>query len=152
MNSFIEFAIENTLNSVNISEGGYNEAPTSIGSVADQLWDVDEPDRFAKLALRYPEILTYDEQLLWKLVRETSGLWRGQYDNKENWTWKVIEAMLIFERLREYWQVLKDIARGDALKTQLPVWIWDRHRPVEPNPTPLFDPDDVPPPDEDIPF
>jgi hypothetical protein len=157
LNSFIEFAIENTLNSINIDEGGYNEAPTTFGSAADQLWDVDGPDRFAKLGLRYPELLTYEEQVLWKLLVEMPGLWKGQYDKNDNWNWKPIEAMLIFGRLREHWELLRKIARKEAVKTDLPVWIWSRHKPsnsdvdaAQPNPNP--DGDIPPMDDEDIPF
>jgi hypothetical protein len=156
LNSFIEFAIENTLNSINIDEGGFNEAPSTFGSVADQLWDVDGPDRFAKLGLRYPELLTYDEQVLWKLIREMPGLWRGQYDKKDNWNWKPVEDALIFERLRDYWDELKKIASGEMLKAELPGWIRNRHRPLgesgggaQANPD---DDDAAPMDDEDIPF
>jgi hypothetical protein len=31
------------------------------------LWDVDEAERFAKLALGYPHLLTHEEQVRWKL-------------------------------------------------------------------------------------
>ncbi len=152
LNSFIEYAIETTLNNVNIYEGGYNEAPVSISSVADQLWDVDESDRFAKLALRYPELLSYDQQILWKLIREMPGMWRGHYDNRNEWSWKVVEATLIFERLREHWQILQEIARGEALKTQLPKWIWSRRK-LDTEPDLPDNPFEAPPmDDEDIPF
>src|SRR3984893_10930000 len=67
LSSFIEWAIEESLKSIHLSEDEYS---TSAASVAAELWDVDEPDRFAKLALRYPDMLTHDEQILWKLVRE----------------------------------------------------------------------------------
>jgi len=129
ISSFIEFAIESTLHNVNIVEGGYNEAPMSIGSIADQLWDVYEPDRFLKLAIRHPEILTYAEQILWKQIRETPGLWRGRYDSNNEWVWKIAEDALMYDRVRLHWDVLKKIARGEASKTQLPVWIWDKRKP-----------------------
>jgi len=148
LNSFIEFAIESTLNNVNIDDGGYNEAPTSIGSVADRLWDVDEPDRFAKLAFRYPELLTYDEQVIWKSIRETPGLWRGHYDKNDDWVWKLDETSMIFDRLREHWELLQKIAHGEALKTELPVWIWNRRK-LSNLQAAQPDPDDLPPMDDD---
>jgi hypothetical protein len=156
LNSFIEFAIENTLNSVNIDEGGYNEAPTTFGRVADQLWDVDGCDRFAKLGLRFPELFTYEEQVLWKVLREMPGLWRGRYDKYDNWYWETTETTLNFGRLREHWDLLKKIGRGEADKTELPAQIWDRHKHTSTEPDaaqPRPNPDDVAPiDDEDIPF
>src|SRR5438874_590017 len=61
LSSFIEFAIESTLYNVNISEGGFGEAPISVANAADLLWDVDEPERFVKLAIHYADVLTYPE-------------------------------------------------------------------------------------------
>ena len=49
----------------------------TIGSESEYLWDVDDADRFAKLALRYPHLLTHEEQVRWKLIRETVMLWSG---------------------------------------------------------------------------
>lgn len=156
LNSFIEFAIESTLNIVNVDEGGYNEAPITFGSIADELWDVDGPDRFAKLGLRYPELLNYDEQVLWKLIREMPGLWRGRYDKHDNWYWEVTKATLNFGRLREHWDLLRKIARKEAHKTDLPIWIWSGRKPTSAEldaAQPRPNPDDVQPmDDEDIPF
>src|ERR1700730_13854709 len=69
LSSFIEWAIEENLKSIHF-HGAEDELSASAASVAAELWDVDEPDRFAKLALHYPDMLTYEEQILWKLIRE----------------------------------------------------------------------------------
>ena len=42
----------------------------TLKDVANALWDVDETDRFVKLALHYPDLLGHEEQRLWKLIRE----------------------------------------------------------------------------------
>jgi hypothetical protein len=131
LSSFIEFAVERTLGEVNFSEGSDNEAPTSIESVGDQLWDVDEPDRFVKLAFRYPEILTYAEQILWKLIREMPGLWAGKYDERNEWTWKTNKESLAFEAVREHWATLKKVARSEMERTKLPAWLRDKRKSAE---------------------
>jgi hypothetical protein len=84
--------------------------------VAATLWDVSEADRFARLALRYPDLLTHSEQILWKLIRENAYLWKGRPDEAGDRT----EANLIWERLREKWDLFNAVARGDEPKSKLP--------------------------------
>lgn len=95
LSSFIEWAIEDALGRVQISEGSgnYNDPGLSVGEEANRLWDVDDADRFAKLAIRYPELLTHEEQVLWKLIRENGALWRGSWrgaDGTFHWNLSLI--------------------------------------------------------------
>ena len=68
VSSFIEWAIENVLNKV-ILKGN-----ADLQGFSYILWDPTEADRFAKLAIYFPEFLTYDEQVLWKLIFECKTL------------------------------------------------------------------------------
>lgn len=123
LSSFIEWAVEQTLRGVylrhsdNAFEGG------DLASEAESLWDVDEADRFAKLAMRYPELLNHEEQKRWKLIRENGWLWRGRHQGAANkWTWEIKEADFCFDRLREKWDLFCAVARGDSPPTALPTW------------------------------
>src|SRR5262249_44815579 len=69
LSSFIEWAVAQQPGQVKLNDH-------SIAEEANQLWDVDEADRFAKLAFRHPELLTHSEQVLWKLIQGTMTLWR----------------------------------------------------------------------------
>ncbi len=134
VSSFIEWAVEESLNRVVIDEdktfGGQNDK--SIADVAAYLWDVDDPDRFAKLAIRYPDMLTHEEQTLWKLVRENGLLWKGRHDKTSGeWIWRVEEDSLIFERLREHWEVFSAVAKGETEKASLPTWVKNKPDPFE---------------------
>lgn len=120
LSSFIEWAIEDSLNRVYPREGNGNYQ-TSLADEAGYLWDVDDSDRFAKLALRYPDMLTHDEQVVWKLIRENGYLWRGNYSTGE-WSWQVEERSLVFERLRENWEQFCAVAKGEADRSTLPTW------------------------------
>lgn len=73
-----------------------------MSDVASQLWDVDEADQFVKLALRFPDLLTHDEQKLWKLIRETEDLWivKIRLSTREEF-WTFDDESFRFERLRE---------------------------------------------------
>jgi hypothetical protein len=113
LSSFIEWVIEESLNSINLENA---EGSRNIASQSAELWDVDEPDRFAKLAIRYPEMLTHDEQVLWKLVRDNNAMWYR--DDNENWSRE--ESLLNFERLRQHWSNFKKVAQGDLPKSTLP--------------------------------
>ena len=91
----------------------------TIADEASKLWDVDEADRFAMLAISYPEMLTHDEQVVWKLVRENAFIWKGiNIDDK--WSWIVKTENISLERLREHWSKFIAVARGEADKSLLP--------------------------------
>jgi hypothetical protein len=67
LSSFIEWAIEQSLADVKLTE------TSTVADEAPSLWDVDECDRFVKLALRDESLLNYREQLLWKRIQEHEG-------------------------------------------------------------------------------
>ncbi len=125
--SYIEWAIENSFT-------------TSLWDDTFELWDVDEPDRFVKLALKYPYLLTYEEEILWKLIKENGYLWKGRYNAQSEWSWTVQNQSFIYKRLRENWETFKAVASGDEDEDQLPTW--EEKKQADP---PSFD-------DEDIPF
>src|ERR1700674_1192834 len=62
LSSFIEWAIEDTLHRVKLREGDERDgnSGTTVADDAEGLWDVDDAERFARLAFRYPELLTHE--------------------------------------------------------------------------------------------
>lgn len=143
LSSYVEWAIEDSLSRTNL----YSNGDTSLADEAPALWDVDEADRFAKLALRHPDLLTHEEQVRWKLVRENGYLWKGHYGKfNRKWTWAVEEDGLIFERLRTHWSAFCAAAESGQTD-ELPTWNRDQPTPAKPKPTSGFD--DM---DDDIPF
>lgn len=126
LSSYVEWAIDQSLQSILLEErdpGDSFSRSISIADVAAHLWDVDEPDRFVKLALRYPDLLTHDEQVIWKLVRENGSIWKGHHHRTTGeWTWVPSEESLSRERLRESWDKFRAVAEGKADKSTLPSW------------------------------
>ena len=155
VSSFIEWAIERTLDEIVLGERYDEEAgvyEVNLGNQSELLWDTDEADRLAKLGLHYPELLTHDEQVLWKLIRENGYLWKGKYDESGKWQWKLGIRSLIFQRLREHWDEFKQVASGDADKSILPTWI-ERESTPAPSKKDIEEMDFTPPlEDEDIPL
>jgi hypothetical protein len=98
------------------------ESSSCIKEVASTLWDVDEADRFVKLAFRYPELLTHDEQILWKLIRENGYVWRGRFNPERQWTWTVAEGSLVHENLRKHWDDFNLAASREDGAAYLPTW------------------------------
>lgn len=132
LSSYIEWAIEASLERVNLSESGWGDGATTISDMSASLWDVEEADRFAKLALRYPDLLTHHEQVIWKLLRECGYFWRGHYDKRDEWTWDPTQESLVWERLRQWWLVINGIANGSMNKASMPSWAQKRVARKEP--------------------
>ena len=123
LSSYVEWAIEASLDN-NVLKPDFNGRGASIMDDAEYLWDVDEADRFAKLALRYPRLLSHEEQVRWKLIRECGYLWRGKYGPSpaQEWRWQVVEDSFCFDRLRDKWELFCAVANGDKPASELPTW------------------------------
>jgi hypothetical protein len=76
LSSYIEWAVENSLRDVKLYEGtGYNnDDSVTLEQEAAALWDVDEAERFIRLAISYPELLTHEEQERWKMLMDSDLL------------------------------------------------------------------------------
>lgn len=124
LSGYIEWMLERSLEQVSLYEGGSDDESVSVADAErlHKLWDVDEADRVIKLALHHPELLTYEEQLIWKLVRENGFIWRGHY-HKGEWAWIVQEKSLIWDRLRKHWHIFKKVAAGGEAFAELPKWL-----------------------------
>lgn len=128
LSSYVEWAIKASLDTEVVRP---TNTPSNvgtdhtIGNEAEYLWDVDDADRFAKLALRYSHLLTHDEQVLWKLIRECGYLWRGSYGPPpaQEWKWRVVEDSFLFDRLRDKWELFGAVANGDKPASDLPTWV-----------------------------
>lgn len=119
LSSYIEWAVEDSLHSTVMTtkpEGG----DLSVAAVNGRtpLWDVDEVDRFVILASNFPNLLTHDEQRLWKLVQETWAVLHPVQDADS--------PMIGFrvnledaELLRKHWRLFKDAADGQVPATTL---------------------------------
>jgi hypothetical protein len=100
----------------------------------DNIWDVEEADRLVKLALTYPNLLTYEEQKIWKIITENATYWLGRFvpNNKgdeEEWIWPIEKEGVVFDRIRDDFNQIKEVANGFAEKSTLPDW--DKVRKLE---------------------
>ena len=124
LSSYIESALLDSIEGESIRpawlKSGTHVSDHTIGSESDYLWDVDEADRFSRLAIRYPSLLTHDEQILWKLIRESDFLWRGRGKGTAETDEATLLASIKFDQLRQHWELLKAVAAGDRNVSDLP--------------------------------
>lgn len=68
LSSLIEWALQRAVPDVMVTTK--DGRPISAAEVAETIWDTEEADRFVKLATQFPELLTYDQQRLWRAMRD----------------------------------------------------------------------------------
>ncbi len=129
VSSFIEWILERGLEDFHLftpDDSTRYDHHVSLNGVVSDVWDIDEVDRFTALARCYPELLTPDEETLWKLIREFYGLERDLGDHP--FAERLREDRWILPHLRKHWETFRQAADGEADLAGLPPWA----RPVKP--------------------
>lgn len=84
-----------------------------------QLWDIEESDRFILMALIRPDLLTFEEEHLFKLIRE-SAWYEYMQINTEALPSSEAQQKLK-EQLREHFPTFKKISIGELSLDNLPI-------------------------------
>ena len=87
---------------------GYNnDRDESVADEAEHLWDVDEAERFMRLAIYYPDLLSHQEQEIWKLVHDSHLLMPAlsRENGRLQWNHTVL-AEEVFPAIRRRWPEL----------------------------------------------
>jgi predicted transcriptional regulator len=112
ISSFIEWAVEQAIERVEITAGDMSNRGETIIDALARTWDVEEPDRIVKLAVYYPQLLSYEEEQIWKLISECAHFWVGGVKPKAGNPDDLISG-LYFDRVRARWETLNDVITGD---------------------------------------
>lgn len=107
---FIEWAIGESLKKIELSYDSDTDVHFTLDSESEWLWDVDEADRFIKLAGSYPNLLTHVEQILYKLIIENGFLFEYK-----GGALQTVEK----QKLRKYWNDLKSVVNEDMSLSDL---------------------------------
>lgn len=113
--NFIEWTIEQTLEKVYLKEPGVDDPGETVISSSAKLWALDESDRLIHIAENYPELLTYDEQLIWRVINEHSVFNKSIKDISKFKEGNAIEHRLV----RECWAEIKAYALGTGTVDEL---------------------------------
>jgi hypothetical protein len=73
LTSVVEWAVIRAINDA--LEGLVEKSGDQVVNILDQTWDPEEADRFVKLARGYPALLRFEEDRMWKAIREDPKLW-----------------------------------------------------------------------------
>lgn len=106
LSSFVEWAVQQSFKSVEMYHGvGYNnDDSVFLSDMEAKLWDVDQSERFVRLAILYPDLLTHEEQERWKMLTDSQLLSLAMQRNNGNrsWDWAKLEDV-VFPVLRRAW-------------------------------------------------
>jgi hypothetical protein len=109
LSSFIEWAVQQSFGEVELYHGTGYQGDDSImlKEMEQKLWDVDESERFVRLAIHCPELLTHEEQERWKLLSDSQLLSPAMSRNNGDrvWNWAKLEDV-VFPVLRRAWNSL----------------------------------------------
>jgi len=78
LSSFIEWAVDQAVKDVVISKEG-----ESAEDIANKVWALNEADRFVGLASWHSELLSYDEECLWKLIIDKQLIWDNTFSKNK---------------------------------------------------------------------
>lgn len=117
--NFIEWAIEQSLDSVNISRLG--NKVSNVADEAEKLWALDEPERLVKLASSYPDLLTYDEQLIYRVLKEYSAPNKVKHKNTSDFfvSKGYFNDALELDLIRKCWTEIKAFALDPSTENAL---------------------------------
>jgi len=121
LSNCIEWAIAESMKQVYLPKDHDNlQANISISDMSNELWDIKAPDRFVKLAFKFPELLTLEEQVLLEIIRGSEDLWSNDCELEEGSEnegllkerWLINGKYLLINLLRKNWDALnKNMAR-----------------------------------------
>ena len=126
--NFIEWALDEALVKVKLVESGDfdGQYDRSVLDEANKLWDLEPSDRLIKLAESYPDLLTYEEQLIWKAIFEiTAGDSYKDDAGKYQWIgYDFVDGEGKNKRadrvtVKECWPTLVAYAEGNATESEV---------------------------------
>jgi hypothetical protein len=119
--SFIEAMLDQKVHETRLNPRGSEE---TIGSLANELWHVDDYKRLIAIAERAPHLMTLEEQQIWAVIEDADYFWYGR--------WQFLSEEEIFyhgadfqphpiqERIRDLWSVILKVASGEEDREILP--------------------------------
>lgn len=115
--NFVEWAIEQALNTTYIVDpNDFNNNGVTIADSSSTLWALDEADRLIKLAFKYPDLLTYDEQLIWRVICDHSAY---NKETKRICRFKDNEEGVSMDLVRDCWREIKAYALDSGAMEEL---------------------------------
>jgi len=89
--------------------------------MSNELWDIEDSDRFVKLAFKFPELLTLEEQVLLEIICRSEYLWsndgeleKGSKNEDLLKERRLIDGKyLLMNLLRKHWDTYNAVVSGE---------------------------------------
>jgi len=131
LSSLIEWTIEQSLKDIFVGEVIADETGNKVTVNAleamSNVWDIYEPERFVKFAEKFPDLLNYREEILWKTICDNSRFWSyldsrwiEKFDKHFDFKWDTTINNLAKDELNKYWDTLNEIADGKLSEDSIP--------------------------------
>ncbi len=114
LSSYIEWAIEQSLQNIKI------DGIATAFSAMNDVWHVEEADKFINFAFKFPELLNYDEERLWQLIIEHEYFWRCLKRSNGHISYGCWTSTILHFRVREQWETLHEIIEGTRNEDEIP--------------------------------
>ena len=79
------------------------------------VWDAAEVDRFAKVAMIYPYLLSHEEQILWRSAVENKTLWKKRTDLSGNYKEELNLTNFKFIEFRKHWGTYSNTVKNKPI-------------------------------------
>jgi hypothetical protein len=123
LSSFVEWAIEKAVSEEVVKVRSLDGNGDTALEAMTRIWDVEEADRFVKFAEEYRDLLNFDEERLWKLIKETPYFFKKveqKLDPNKHLSWSANSNNIWFKRIRNNWELLHKIVAGEETQDALP--------------------------------
>jgi hypothetical protein len=122
--SMVEAALFDYLAMLAIDVRVHPDHRQSIASLAEQLWDVSEWERFRRLAIIAPHLMNYEEQKIWSVLTRNPYFWQGEWERvgteEALFAPTLMATSLLTYRLEKNWETVKAVAAGEKDYKDLP--------------------------------
>ena len=89
----------------------------------DRLWDPNESIRLIRLAYDWRQLMSYEEELIWKTICDNAYYWVGSRASGE-FIWDIRdESCLNIQKVNSDWNILKTIPENPHAIYELPQWM-----------------------------
>ena len=113
LSSYIEWAIEYSLSNSKLED--MSGSPVKLWDIAQKTFDVEDSEKSIKMALYAPNLLSYDEMLIWKIIENHEYFW-SNHDAYRNRITGYTGKDLNLDRIRDQWKNILNLADGDQDK------------------------------------
>jgi len=105
LTNYIEWAIEHSLEAITMNNG------EKLIDLYSELWDVNEVDRFLRLSFNYPELMTYEEQEIFKVIIDNFNYLKK--DSSELSDKHIIHHLSYTKSYDDLWELAREYNRPE---------------------------------------